>query len=367
MSSLGIGSIMRNGFGILSRGFLNRSFVSHRSFFSLSNNFFSFSSNANNQRFTSFNRRRIFNIIGSGLILGAMAYSMRSKKYQPQLYTSITLYDFSDTDYIERLKKSNIGLELALLSKISDNFDADQSEEELDALKKEMSSFKDHLEKNKIPISKVRVHQPGGYTFYWFSDDNNASGYHVLKQLFSHCHELGFRSFIIHSPYGGLRVNPKEELANYREKLTALVPQDAFLEVEEISTSNKNLKDKESLRFYEGDLFVQLMRDQKSIPLLDSYEAGGCQKTIDRRNDLASQGFEIQSLHLHREKHKFLQPNEIRFLLKFKCFSRFINEGFLTEETSFEEFCRTKSVKCVMPHEEKTGILESYKEVIDNG
>jgi len=283
---------------------------------------------------------------------------------QCSFYTTVTLSDFEDVQYINQLIKLNIGLELALLTKLSNNLNLAQYERDLDALKKEITAFKSYFSQFNIPLENIRVHQPGGYTYDW-SHETEKSGFDFLKEFFSYCYDLGFRNFVIHAPYGNSLVNSLEELNDYREKLSTLLPDDARLEVEEISVSHNDLENT-NIRVYKGDLLEKLIKDQKAKILLDTYECGGIKETMGRLKELKSKGFEIKSIHLHKDKHKFLTSDEVGLLLQSNFSGNLINEGFLQDESSFDEFVKTKSINCVMPNNQRIEILKKYIEQISN-
>lgn len=282
----------------------------------------------------------------------------RMKKKCNSLYTTVTVSDFNDAKYINQLIKLNIGIELAFLTKLSDQLDGAQYEKDLEALKKEMAKFTHFFDTFKIPFDKVRIHQPGGYAYYW-CNENKRSGFDFLKDFFSYCYQLGFRNYVIHTPYGNSEIDQDLELKGYREKLTNLVP-DANVEVEEISVSNNELESHQNIRFYSGALFEKLLEGQKATMLLDTYECGGVDETINRIQYLRSKGFEIRSIHAHKDKHKFLASKEVG-LLSTKFCGNLVNEGFLRAECSFDEFVKTKLLSCVVPNDQRVEILKGYK------
>ncbi len=240
------------------------------------------------------------------------------------LYTTLTVFDFNDDEHINQLIDLNIGLELALLTT------------DLDSLKKELDDFKCYFKKFNIPVNMVRIHEP--------VVDNFA----LLKTFFEYCYELGFQHFTIHPPY---EIDPKLDIKKYQEQVRTLIPH-AHLEVEEV---NVNVHGERR--------FEQLMQGQKATVILDVYECGGVERTIERLKDLKSKGFDIKSIHLQKDKHKFLTSDEVG-LLKKHFSGNFINEGFVKSERSFDEFVKTKSVECIVTHIQKVDILKSYKNKI---
>jgi len=281
------------------------------------------------------------------------------------LATTVTVSDFKDLKYISQLIELNIGMELALLTKLSNNLNLAQYEIDLDMLKKEIIDFNNAFNQFKIPLHKIRIHQPGGYTYYW-SSKNKKSGVPFLKEFFSYCYDLGFRNYIIHAPFGDSGIDLNLELDKYRETISCLVPADANLEVEEISVSTNELENRQNMRFYEGESFEKLMKDQNATVLLDTYECGGINKTIHRIKYLTSKGFEIKSIHLHKDKHKFLTSDEVKLLLTSNFRGNLINEGFLREEGGFDEFVKTKSINHVVPNNQRIEILKKYQLVLEN-
>lgn len=274
------------------------------------------------------------------------------------LYTTVTLSDFKDSEYIHSLINLNIGMELALLTKIPLELNTLTHPHEISALKQEILAFKDAFEKYRIPLNKIRIHQPGGYMYHW-SSRNGISGFDVLKEFFSYCLTLGFKNYIIHAPYGSAPTNKGIELAEFREKLQNLVP-NANLEVEEIATSNHKLKNIEGIRFYEDTLLEQLLQETAATILLDTYECGGVKPTIRRLEQLKSRGFEVKSLHLHKNKHQLLTNTEVGKLLTSQFTGNLINEGFISRNSSFEEFIKTKSHDCIVSNKEKIETLKSW-------
>jgi len=264
--------------------------------------------------------------------------------YNP-LYTTVTVSDFKDSNYIKKLINLDIGLELALLTNLSEKIDSD-----LKNLKKEIANFCHCFDNFEIQKSSIRVHQPGGYMYYWYNR-NKISGFEPLRDFFHHCCNLGFQHFVIHAPYGNLSVNEDVERCEYRKKLESLTP-NANLEVEEIVASNKELNKKMGIRFYVNELFEALIEKQKAIPLLDVYECTGVKRTIQRLKGLTSKGFEVKTIHMHKEKHKFLTSDEFEQLIKSKFCGNLVNEGFIKADRSFEKFILTKSLDCVVSNDQ---------------
>ena len=282
------------------------------------------------------------------------------KKKFNAFYTTVTLSDFKDSEYINRLIALNIGMELALLTKLSENPTHTEQKKDLEALKEEVVEFKGFFDAFNIPVHNIRIHQPGGYAYYWFSKDD-CSGFDFLKDFFSYCSKLGFRNFVIHTPYGNSNINQGVELVDYRKKLSRLAS-NINLEVEEISASNNELKNAEGIRFYNGTLFEQLMAGQRATILLDTNECGGVVKTLKRLKNLNSKGFEILSMHLHKDNHKFLTKKDVELLLGANYSGNLINEGFVREGSSFDKFIKTKSVDCIVPNKERIKTLKGYTE-----
>ena len=82
--------------------------------------------------------------------------------------------------------------------------------------------------------------------------------------------------------------------------------------------------------------------------------------------DLTSKGFEIKSIHLHKDKHKFLTSDEVKLLLTSNFCGNLINEGFLREEGCFDEFVKTKSIDHVVPNSQRIDILKKYQLIFEN-
>jgi len=198
---------------------------------------------------------------------------------------------------------------------------------------------------------------------YYWSNKKKVSGFDPLHDFFSYCSNLGFQNFIIHAPYGNTRIDQHIELEAHRKKLATLALH-INLEVEEIATSNKELHDT-YVRFYKGERLEDLMKNQKATPLLDTYECGGIEETINRIQDLASKSFKINTIHLHKDKHKLLTNNEFEQLLQFSPYKNFVNEGFIKPNSSFDTFVQTKSTDCIVPNNQRIEILKKYKEKIE--
>ena len=122
------------------------------------------------------------------------------------LYTTVTVSDFKDTEYINRLLELNIGMELALLTPLSSSPTPTNIKNDLEALKKELDAFKRHFDVFNISVDMIRIHQPGGYMYSWFSP-NDVSGFDALKEFFSYCAKQGFKNFVIHTPYGNATIS----------------------------------------------------------------------------------------------------------------------------------------------------------------
>jgi len=124
-------------------------------------------------------------------------------------YTTVTVSDFHDTSYINDLINNNIGLELALLAHLSGNASLD-----LENLKKEMADFCHFFDLFKMQRNTIRVHQPGGYMYYW---SDRVKGLEALNNFFNYCCDLGFQHFIIHTPYGNSSVDENKELEEFKK------------------------------------------------------------------------------------------------------------------------------------------------------
>lgn len=272
-----------------------------------------------------------------------------------KFYTTVTVADFNDANYINSIKDLNIGIELALLTPISNQLTStDQYNTDLDALKTEVNAFLECFKKFQIPVENVRLHQPAGYTYYWF--DQN---FDLLKDLFTYCSDLGIRNYVVHTPLGNSDRDVEIELGDYWKKLQSL-SKNKNIEVEEIIATNNDLRHPNNLRFYNGVLFERLLTDQKASMLLDVHECGSADQTVLRMNDLKSKGFELHSFHIHKDKHKILPNEELDVLLHSNFQGNIINEGFLRTDSSFEEFARTKSSNCIVPNDQRIEILRGY-------
>jgi len=276
-------------------------------------------------------------------------------------FTTVTVSDFSDENYINNLKKLDIGIELVLLTPLAGQLNVAKYDRDLEKLKQEIRDFIHVLSKFNIPLNQVRVHQPGGYAYDWFGA-NNLSGYDFLKDFFAFCYEAGFRNYVIHAPYGHLDVYQGVELSDYKAKIDNLFPADAQvnLEVEEISALHAESGARANIRLYNGQLFEKLMRGPRATVLLDVYECGGVDEMLKRLEHLKSEGFEIKTIHMHKDKHKFLTPDEVEVLVKANFLGNLVNEGFVKQESSFDEFVKTKSVECIVPNDKRIEILKSY-------
>lgn len=274
-------------------------------------------------------------------------------------YNTVTVADFKDKNYIDQILNLNFGIELALLTPISNELQStDQYENDLNGLKNEIQAFVELFKKFQIPIEEVRIHQPAGYTYYW-NEQNNLSGFDFLNEFFTYCKGLGFQHFVVHTPYGNSNNKVELELNDFWEKLK-LLSLNSHVEVEEIISSNNELKHLTQLRFYNGILFESLLSHQTATMLLDVHECGSATQTVNRMNDLKSKGFEIHSIHIHKDKHKILPNDELLLILNSHFSGNFINEGFLRDESSYEEFAKTKSPNCIVPNIQRIQILQGY-------
>jgi hypothetical protein len=272
-----------------------------------------------------------------------------------QFYNTVTVTDFEDANYINQIKNLNIGIELALLTPISNELLSDEQYKiDLSSLKTQVNAFLECFKKYQIPVEKVRLHQPAGYTYYWF--DRN---FNFMNDFFKYCRDLGIQNYVLHTPFGDSNNDAETELKDYWNKLQVL-SLDNKIEVEEIIASNNDLKQSSNLRFYNGALFERLLTNQKATMLLDVHECGSANQTIVRMNDLISKGFELHSFHIHKDKHKILPNDELNILLNSNFRGNIINEGFLQNDSSFEEFARTKSSRCIVPNDQRIEILRGY-------
>lgn len=277
-----------------------------------------------------------------------------------KVYTSVTRFDFLDEEYIFALKNLGVGFELALLTPIAEqlHFEKDRQRDFFE-LKKEIEIFKNFFDKFEIPIKDVRIHQPGGYMYYWFQE----SQYQALKDFVNFCSDLGFTDYVLHTPFGLNKVDFTEELIDFRKKLGTLAF-NAKIEVEEIIASNKDLKSSEGLRFYNGQNMEKLLEGVNVCALLDVHECDGVDNTIMRLCDLKEKGFRLDSIHLQKDKHKVLTNEELKKLLTSNFVGNVINEGFILNDASFEEFCKTKSNKLMIPNPQRIKIMQNYSEIV---
>lgn len=273
-----------------------------------------------------------------------------------KLYTTVTLSDFNNTEYINELKKLDIGIELALLTPVSSKPNQENYPTELAQLKEEINNFKKVFTTFEIECKNVRIHQPGGNFYNWFKKTTNEiDGYDALKDFFAHCTSLGFAQYIIHAPYGNPDADEKTDLFELKTKLKNLVP-GKNVEVEEIVTSNKNV----SFRLYAGDMLEKLIEGIDTTILLDTHECGGIAQTIERLKNLKNKGLQVKSIHLHKNKHQCLEKEEVQKIIGANFSGNLINEGFITSNGNFDEFVKTKSSKHILAREEKIKILKSY-------
>lgn len=274
---------------------------------------------------------------------------------QKSLYTTVTLHDFNDSEYTTDLIGSGIGMEVSLSTQLSIVPDGDCYNKDLDTLSQEISGFIKCFDEYAVSVRDVRIHQPGGYSLNW----SDLSGYNLLKDFFDFCHGLGFVHFVIHAPIGNAETDMAIEMENYRKLLSCLAP-DANLEVEEIDLSYRDTNGNGKERYYYGSLFEELMSMQNAGVLLDSYECNGIEGLLRRKRDLTANGFEIKSVHLHRDKHKFIEPKDAEILLTGKDGCIYVNEGFVSNESSFQDFINTGSLDCIMENSKRIELLNQY-------
>lgn len=296
---------------------------------------------------------RIFQIIFPQVFL-----VMSSFLWGNNFYSTVTVADFRDENYINQIENLNIGIELALLTPLADKLlSQNQYDHDMDALKSEMKAYLECFKMHRFSIQNVRIHQPGGYTYYWF--DQN--GFEFLRDFFSYCSSLGFRHFVVHSPYGNAAMDAEMEMNDYRNKLQRLLDS-GLVEVEEIIASTLDVKEPNTLRFYHGARFEDLLSNGAATALLDVHECGSAGQTIQRMIDLNSKGFKLYSMHVHQNKHKILPNEEMAILLR-SFHGNMINEGFLRNDHSFEEFLKTKSIQCIVPNDQRVEIMRGYLEL----
>jgi hypothetical protein len=175
----------------------------------------------------------------------------------------------------------------------------------------------------------------------------------------SRCRARGFVRFVVHSPLGAAGTPPPQELVLYRHMLGALCGLGG-VEVEEILASSDASA---PTRPYGGPWFERLLAGQAATPLLDTYEEGGVDPCIRRLRALDSKGFAVETIHLHKNKHEFVDAREYALLRGSGYDGAVVNEGFVREESSFDAFLATGSAECIVPNEKRITILESYVEV----
>ncbi|HYH05066.1 MAG TPA: hypothetical protein VEC37_18390 [Bacillota bacterium] len=283
------------------------------------------------------------------------------KQLNHSLYTTVTLTDLHDTEYIGGLIDLGIGIEVALTTPLAD---IRQYENDLHCLKQEITAYKTGLDRFLIPTNQVRVHQPAGYSYYW-SCGWNRTGYHLLKAFFAYCVKLGFASFVIHAPIGHCANDAAAELTDYQQKLAELLSE-GDLEVEEIVQSYQDGSADKQRRYYYGGGLERLLTEQKATILLDVYECGGVAATVQRLNNLQLKGFTVNSLHLHHDKHKFLSLADFQLLLQSTEFrGKLINEGFIDDSGSFEEYIRSRTVRGVVANAKRITMLAGYLHVME--
>ena len=99
-------------------------------------------------------------------------------------------------------------MELALLTKLSDQ----ACEKDFATLKKEIELFKKYFDEFSISYESIRIHQPGGYTYFWANQN-----FDFLKKFFDNCQNQGFQHFVVHAPYGDTSIDQQSELSNFRK------------------------------------------------------------------------------------------------------------------------------------------------------
>ncbi|ACM20763.1 TIM alpha/beta-barrel protein [Geotalea daltonii FRC-32] len=274
------------------------------------------------------------------------------------MYTTVTVNDFADRGYIQGLIGLNIGIEVALLTQLPVIAGQSFFTDDLKTLQGEILRFKEYLHDYGLSPSEVRVHQPGGYSYDW----SKPLGFKLLQQFFSFCATLGFTDYIVHAPVGDLRVNEEAELSDYKQKLAYLAAGNN-LEVEEIRLSYHNWLSSRHRR-YVGELYEKLMVGHGASVLLDTYECGGVPEYIERIKSLSNKGLKVRSVHVHKDNHKFLTLSEFNGLFPSNFNGNLVNEGFVANTSSFEEFRNNKSVDCVMDNGSRLNILEGYVKIL---
>ncbi|MEN9405718.1 MAG: hypothetical protein RLZ12_2 [Bacillota bacterium] len=276
-----------------------------------------------------------------------------------KLYTSVTKHDLRDERYMYDLQEMGIGFELALLTTLSDQLLVEeQAQYDLDNLKRELEFFLKYFERIDFKIEQVRVHQPGGYMYAWFFQ-NGLCGFEWLRMFIDYCGSVSLKHHVLHTPFGQLRRDEADELADYREKLACLASRNE-IEVEEIIASNNEIGEVAKRRLYHGRLYEELLSEQAAQPLLDVHECGSVFKTMARLQELTKKGLNVSAIHLQKNKHKFLTQTELSTLLESGFQGALINEGFLRDDVSFTEYLKTKGTICLLAPEQKVTILKEY-------
>jgi len=279
-----------------------------------------------------------------------------------RLYTTVTLADFRDASYIRQLVRIGIGFEVALTTVLSDGVHSGQIKSDLELLTEELKAIKTELDRHGVLSSSVRVHQPAGYFFDW-SMGNCDRALPSLAVFLERAARHSFTHHVVHAPTGDLHVSPKQELLEFRRMLCAMALS-ASIEVEEVPVSSA--EQGHNRRPYAGRLFEELLAGQKTDPLIDTHECGGSAFTLRRLEDLESKGFLVRTIHLHKDKHHFLDPEEYG-QLRSRFRGSMVNEGFIRKESSFKEFLSTGSIDCVVPHERRVAVLKNYLALDETG
>jgi hypothetical protein len=266
------------------------------------------------------------------------------------------LPDFADGAYIRELIALSVGFEIALATRVSVDPRRDRIAADLRCLDHELAEINSQLVQQRVPLSTVRVHQPGGYFYDWAIGDGDLPWLAVYLDMAC---QRSFIQHVIHAPVGNLRLTEAEELVQYRQRLSAL-SSGLSVEVEEVPASHAEMGP--GRRYYVGRLFEALLADLAPSPLIDTHESGGIDGALQRAADLASKGFRVNTLHCHRDKHQLLRTYEYE-CLRAQFTGTIVNEGFIRDSSTFAQFLTTGSLDCVASHEERVAILRSYQNI----